>query len=343
VAFSRVRHLAGRLPAWRDSLKKFIQAVIALAISTAALAQVDANRVVLTINGEEIKGAEYYRRMEFLPNVGMRLGDRYAEFPPGFMTIERLITERLVYQVAKANNCLPTEGEIQAEYARAKAENPKYVQDWIDSGKLLEDLLNQFKYELTTFKLVTRGITITDQEVDDYYKANKASRFTIPKRVKLRVIVVDSEEKKTAVDNELAAGKPFGEVAQKYSIDVTKVAQGEYGTVPLDDLAEPVRNALATTSIGKTTVWIPAKEQFVKFFKEDTVPETVIPLDDKVRRDIRTRLMLDKGRVKNDIAKLMLEARKNAKIDIKNKEFAEVYKKFNENYISQQEAKTGSK
>ncbi len=324
-------------------MKKFIQALIVLSVAASSLAQIDPARVVVTINGEEIKGAEYYRRMEFLPNVGKRLGDRYAEFPPGFMTIEQLITERLVYQLAKAANCLPTDGEIQAEYARAKAENPKYVQDWIDSGKLLEDLLNQFKYELTTFKLVTKGITITDQEVDDYYKANKASKFTVPKRVKLRVIVVDSEDKKTAVDNELKAGKAFGEIAQKYSVDVTKVAQGQYGTVPIDDLAEPVRNALNTTSIGKATVWIPAKDQFVKFLKEDAIPESVVPLDDKVRRDIRTRMMLDKGRVKNDIAKMMLDARKTAKIDIKNKEFAEAYKKFIDNYLSQQEAKTGTK
>lgn len=324
-------------------MKKFIQALIALSIAASSLCQVDPNRVIVSINGEDIKGDEYYRRMEFLPNVGKRLGDRYAEFPPGFMTIEQLITERIIYQLAKTNNCLPTDGEIQAEYARAKAENPKYVQDWTDSGKLLEDLLNQFKYELTTFKLVTKGITVTNQEVDDYYKANKSSRFTIPQRVKLRVIVIDTEDKKAAIDSELGAGKAFGEVAAKYSIDVTKVAQGTYGTVPVTDLAEPVRNALATTAIGKSTVWIPAQKQFVKFLKEDVIPETIVPLDEKVRRDIRTRMMLDKGRVKNDVAKMMLDARKNAKIDIKNKEFAEAYKKFIDNYVSQQQAKTGTK
>lgn len=324
-------------------MKKFVQAFVSVALAASALAQVDPNRVVAVINGEEIKGAEYYRRMEFLPNVGKRLGDRYAEFPPGFMTIDQLITERLILQLAKANNCLPTEGEVQAEFARRKAENPKFVDDWVEAGKLIEDLLNDIKVELATFKLTTRGITITDQEVEDFYKANKASKYTIPKRVKLRVIVVDSEEKKAAVDSELAAGKPFGEVAQKYSIDVTRVAQGLYGLAALDDLAEPVRNALATTSIGKTTGWIPANEQFVKFLKEDTLPETIIPLDDNLRREIRKRLMLDKGRVKNDIARMMLEARKQAKIEIKNKEFAEAYKKFIDNYLSQQEAKLGGK
>jgi len=324
-------------------LKKFIQALIFLSWAATTLAQVDPNRVVVTINGEQVKGDEYYRRMEFLPNVGKRLGDRFAEFPPGFMTIEQLITERLVFQLAKEKNCMPTEGEVQAEFARLKAENPKNVQDWIEAGKLIEDLLTKIKYDLATFKLVTRGITITDQEVDEFYKANKASKFTIPKRVKLRVIVVDSEDKKAAVDKELTDGKSFGEVAQKYSLDVTKVAQGEYGTVPLDDLTEPVRNALSTTPIGKSTVWIPAKDQFVKFLKEDAIAETVIPLDDKLRWEIRKRLMLDKGRVKNDIAKMMLEARKNAKIDIKNKEFAEAYNKFIQNYMSQQEAKTGAR
>ena len=74
--------------------------------------QVDPARVVAVINGEEIKGAEYYRRMEYLPGAGKMLGDRFAEFPPGFMAIEQIITERLVYQLAKQKHCLPTDAEI---------------------------------------------------------------------------------------------------------------------------------------------------------------------------------------------------------------------------------------
>ena len=52
---------------------------------------VDPNRVVLVINGEEIKGAEYYRRMEYLPGVGSQMGASFSDFPPGFLTIQQLI------------------------------------------------------------------------------------------------------------------------------------------------------------------------------------------------------------------------------------------------------------
>jgi hypothetical protein len=326
-------------------LKKILTTCTLALLALSSFAQVDPNRVVVTVNGEEIKGAEYYRRMEYLPGVGRRYGDRFAEFPPGFMTIEQLVTEKLVYQLAKSKGCLPSDQEIQTEFEKLKKETPKYVDQWIESGRLMDDLLNQLKYDLAQFKIVTNGIIVTDNEVKDFYKTHP-DIFTIPKRVKLRVIVVDTEAKMADVDKALASGTPFADVAKTYSLDVTKVAGGEYGTVPLTNMTESVRKAIEETKITQTTKWISSdakNSNYIKFLVEDILAEVLLPLDENAQRSTRRRMMLERGSKKNNIDAMMTEARKNAKVDIKQKDFADAYKKFIDNYLKQQEAKAGSK
>jgi len=300
-------------------------------------AQLDPSRVVAVVNGEEIKAAEYYQRMEFLPGVGKRIGDRFAELPPGFLTLEQLITERLVLQLARNKGCLPTDSEVQAEFERMKKEDPNLVQRWTSSGRTLPELLYDVKVNLAGFKLKTFGITITDQEVHDFYKKNP-SMFTVEKRYKLRVIVVDAATRQK-VDEDLKAGKPFAEVAKQWSMDLTKVEGGLVGAVPASRLNETVRNAVSNTRIGQTTDWIVNGERHAKFLLEDVLPEQVLPLDDKLKADIRKRLMLDRGNVRNNVQKEMADLRAKSKIDIKNPEFSQLYDRMIGTYLAQETAK----
>lgn len=327
------------------SLRKLVAGLVLGAVASTLWAQVDPNRVVFVVNGEEIKGAEYYRRMEYLPGAGKMLGDRFAEMPPGFMTIETMITERLVYQLAKQQHCMPTDDEVKAELERAKLDNPKIEDDWLASGRLIEDLLNQYRFELAQFKLATIGTIITDTQVDDHYK-KYPTEFTIPKQLKLRVIAVDSSEKKDEVDKALAAGTSFADAASKFSVDVTRIDGGLYGIVPEDGVKEPAKSALEGLAVGKATDWLPVKDQplFLKFYKEDVYPAKLLPLDARLRETTRRRLMLETANDKktNNVAKMMADMRRNAQIDIKQKDFAAAYDKFIKNYLKQQDAKTGA-
>jgi len=321
-------------------LKLILSAALAALAATAAFGQVDLNRTVVTVNGEDIKGGEYYHRMEYLPGVGKRMGSAYSEFPPGFLTMEQLITEHLVLQLAKEKGALPTDMEVDAEYRVRKDDNPNLDTLWIASGQTMEDLKYQIRLELAKFKIQTFGITITNQEVDKFYKDHPTD-YTIPKRMQLRVIVVNTDADRDAVDKALAAGTKFADVASKYSIDISKAGGGEYGTVPETVLSAEVRDAVAATKIGGITTWLTSQAQgstdksYVKFLVEDVKKEELVPLDEKVRRQTRRRLMLDKGAVKNDIEKEMKAMRGKAKIDIKQAEFRDSYKKFIDAYLKE--------
>ena len=205
---------------------KFL-ALPSLLLATAAFAQVDPARTVATINGEEIKGAEYYRRMEYLDGVGKPMGQVFTQLPPGLLTLDALITEKLVFQLAREKGVYPSDLEVTKELEVRAQKDPTYLSRWKSSGKSDEELRYEVRYALAQYKLQTYGITIADGEIDAFYAA-QPKRFTIPKRLKLRVIGAVTEEDKAAVDKDLAAGKPFSEVAKARSAEANASRGGEY-------------------------------------------------------------------------------------------------------------------
>ncbi|MBS1719446.1 MAG: SurA N-terminal domain-containing protein [Armatimonadetes bacterium] len=297
------------------------------ALASVSVGQVDPARVVAVVNGEEIKGAEYYRRMEFLPGVGRFLGNRFAEMPPGFMTLDELISEKLVLQLAKKLEVSPSDAEIEAELRYRLEQSPNFLKEFTDNGISKDDVKNLLKLELAKFKIVTKGITFTDAEVTDHYTKN-ISRFTIPKRYQLSVIAVSNEDLKKKVDAGLAAGKSFEDVAKEFSEDLTKRIGGDLGLLPDYALMDPVREALNGVKIGGVTKWLQIGPAWAKYKFVDAKAAEKMPLTPSLREKIRREQMLVRGSIKNDLKKLMNQARKDAVVDIKSKEFADIYKKF---------------
>lgn len=314
-------------------------------LATAAFAQVDPSRTVATINGEEIKGAEYYRRMEYLGGVGKQLGRVYSELPPALLTLDALITEKLVMQLAREKGVYPSDLELTKELEVRAVKDPSYLTRWKASGKTDEELRGQVRYELAQYKLQTYGITIADGEIDAFYAA-QPKRFTTPKRLKLRVIAVANDADKAAVDKDLAAGTAFSKVAQARSLDASRARGGEYATVPVDALAPGMKTAVGDLKKGQVSPWVPTKqddqEAWVKFLVEDILPESKQKLDADTRREVRRDLAVQRGRVKNDLAKELKDLRRKAKIDIAAPEFAEAYKRFIQQYLGDAPAAPGT-
>lgn len=323
-------------------MKKAIFAGLLLALAGAAIAQVDAARTVATVNGTEIKGSEYYRRMEFLPGVGRNMGDGFAEFPPGFLTLEQLITEKLIFQLAKDKGVYPSDTEVQAELDYRKSKNPKYGDEWLAGGRTQQELMYEVRFDLAQFKLLTAGIVITDQQVDAFYKdtANQ-NMFTLPKQVTLRVIVVRTQADADTVDKDLAAGKQFADVAKAHSVDVTSSQGGDYGTVPLTMMSADVAKSLNALQAGQATEWFASKSidpvtnqaAKFKFLLVKVTPASVQPLTADLRHQIRQQMMMDQGKFKNHIKADLDAMRAKATIDIKEKAFADAYKKFIDAYL----------
>ena len=289
----------------------------ALAIAGAAFAtaQHDPSKTMIVVNGSPIKADVYYRRMEILPNVGRNNNGRYQPATPGFLTLQTLINEILLVQLAAERKVTPTAAEIQEEYDAKLHDAPEIPQILKAAGVSEADYRNDLMIQLCEFKIITQGINITDQEVESYYKTNLPN-YTVPKRWKVRVIVVTSDAKMKQVDDELRAGKAFSAVATAMSEDVTKVDGGLLGEVTEEQMGPAVKEPLLALQKGQTSGWIKGEgETRVKYLIDDILPSSVFPLDKYLARQIRRTLMTDRGRNRNNIFKLMADFRKKARIE----------------------------
>lgn len=293
-------------------MKRVLIPLFVWAICAFASAQSDPTKPVLTVNGESVGGMEYFRRMEFLPGVGKLVGDRFVSSWPGYLAMQQLINERLLLQLAKEKGVYPKPADVTKAVNDRVTANPTMMANLEKVGISKADFERQVTIDLAEFNLITMGVNITDIEVEKFYKDNP-SRFTMPRRYKLRMIAVTTEGKE-AVDADLKAGKKFEDVAKTHSKAPSAKdggAMGEY--VPVTAFAEPTKVVLMRTKIGGVSDWIQGETgNWFKFFVIDAKAEEKVPLDAKLRGDIRTQMMVDRGRVRNNIDKMMMEMRRKA-------------------------------
>ena len=310
----------------RRAFPLLLLAAIAASPAAAQAPNLDANAAVATVNGEAIKAGDYYRRLEwFQPDPNSAYVR--ANLPVGFQVLRQMISERMILQLAKSKGVAPTAPEIDARLAELYAQSPGLKAQLAESGRSESEIRSELAAQEAQFKLVTAGITITDQEVEKHYKESPAE-YRLPARYALSVIAVADEAGEKAVDAQLAAKKPFADVAKTLSIDpTTKASGGSYGNVEETDLSGAVRDAIVATKAGGTTAWIKGEktETRVKFLVASVTPAKVVPMDAALKTSIRRRLMLDRGNVKNSVAKDLDAATKAAVVTIAQPQFQKIY------------------
>ena len=308
-------------------------AVAALGLAAVGSTQIDPSKTIATVNGEAITGNEYYHRMEFMPGVVMSIGNHPVESTPGFFAISQLISEHLLYQLAKNKGCLPSAQEVNDELELRLHENPKFEQDMLDRGLSESDVKNSIKYDLTKFKLQTFGITVTDQEIQDRYKKNPAE-FTRAKQLHVRLIAVKTDAEAAAVDAELKTGKSFADVAKSRSIDVTKASGGDMGTLPIDYFAGQVQTAVGGLKVGGTTAWLPvgsgSAAAKVKYQVVEITPAKLVPLDKYVMISTRRLMMVQRSQGKVNLQKEIEDMRAKSKVTITLPQFQDLWNQLNE-------------
>ena len=302
--------------------------IIALAISAALLGR-QGTETVATINGETLTAKNYYRRMEYLPGLGRRTSTgQFIEIMPAIATLDALVTETLLLQIAASKGLMPSEQEIDQEVSYRVRKNSSYIGDWQLVGRTMPELRHMIKVERAQFKIQTEGIVVTESDIQSNYEGAKASRYTIPPRVKLKVIIVNNADSKTKVDNGFKAGKSFESLATEFSTDPSKAIGGDFGVIPVDLLGDEVKSAIKTMKVGERTAWIGKEGVFAKFQVEALLPQAIIPLDGDVKEDLRREMMIRRGQGKVNMGNLIREARINAKISIASPEIDKAYKQF---------------
>jgi parvulin-like peptidyl-prolyl isomerase len=307
---------------------KLASLLIAASLAISSFAQLGSD-TFMDVNGEKLTVTDFYRRMQFLPGLGRQTPQGFQSVNPGFATIDALLTEMVLLQVAKDRGVAPKDVDVDREIASRIKRQPTLLEDWRTAGRTDAEYRQQIKVGLAQYNLTTEGIIVTDLDVKNLYDVAKKDRFMTSGTVDMRLIMVTDEKTKKLVDADLKAGKSFADTATKYSTDDSKKVGGDYGTIPLTLLAPKLKAVVEKLKAGQTTDWIASESaSFAKFLVSKVTPEVVQPLTKELTDELRREIALRKGQQKNDLVKVVREARAKAKVSISDPSYDKVFQEL---------------
>jgi peptidyl-prolyl cis-trans isomerase SurA len=235
-------------------------AAMAFAAAAGCNKQVQhAPDVWAVVNGKEIKREEvdkYYRTQVNPEGQEPALEESLSK---KLNVLDELIYNEILLEKAKKLNLEASDGEVEDKFTEMKS---PYTEDEFqrrlsDQAMSVEDLKFQLRRQLSIQKLLNREvvakITITDQDVTDFYNANKAQFNVAEPQYHIAQIVVtprkeqqirnrknddatneaEAQRKVKMLMDRLNSGADFAQLAMDYSEDLnTAGTGGDLGYVP---------------------------------------------------------------------------------------------------------------
>jgi hypothetical protein len=130
-------------------------------------------------------------------------------------------------------------------------------------------------------------------EVAGYYQAH-AGDFARPERVRLRQILTEDRATAEQALREIAAGKPFEEVARRLSRDPSAASGGYQGELARGDLPPAFAEVIFALKPGEVSRLVPAEYGFHIFQVTGREPAQVVPLE-QARGEILRKLRQERA------------------------------------------------
>ncbi|MCX7974030.1 MAG: peptidyl-prolyl cis-trans isomerase [Candidatus Aminicenantes bacterium] len=244
----------------------------------------------------QYQGSEYYDQVEQLKK----------------QLLDMIINEMLLLQLAKEKqinvseqvkvyveniikeNRLESEAELRRELARQNIDYNDFVR------QIEENLLKQAVISTE----VDRTIVLEESELIKYYQ-DHPEEFTEPEEITLKAIFLSSENhseqelevKKKEIDEKLAAGEEFDEVAALLSDPPLKELKGNLGTFKKGELESSLQAATNDLRVGEISPWLKAKNGWYRLKLEER-KESRLKTFEEVRRLIEEKIFMDKRQKK---------------------------------------------
>ncbi|RJQ52985.1 MAG: hypothetical protein C4521_08745 [Actinobacteria bacterium] len=255
---------------FRRALIGALAATLAVVIFITGCSVVQGE-VAAVVNGENIYAKEVdeqFTQMQgqhdtFEGKQGKQMEKQFKQ-----RILDKLISDKLVEQEAEKLGVSPDQKEVDQRFEQLKKQFSSEAQfnDALQKAKLTPDKLKEsIAQQLIVQKLMTKLVKnqkVTDKEIADYYKKNKA-QFLQPEKYRVSHVLVKPTDKKVAdkVYSQLSGGASFATVAKKYSIDPqSKTKGGDIGFVSVGEVVPEFGSAMSKLKIGQLSK--PVKSQF---------------------------------------------------------------------------------
>lgn len=163
-----------------------------------------------------------------------------------------------------------------------------------------KELLRRFAVDKTL-----KDVTVTDQEVKEYYDKNK-DRFATPESVRASHILVSDDAEMKKVQDDLKGGMSFEDAAKKHSTCPSKEKGGDLGFFSKGQMVPEFEKAAFAMKPGETSKE-PVKTQFgLHLIKVVEKKEASVHPFDEVKEQIKETVLTEKqGKLyQEELAKL---------------------------------------
>jgi len=218
------------------------------------------------VNGTEIKRdeAEKYYRSQVNPEAQAPSQEEALSLK--LNVVDQLIIEEILLERAKKLNLEASDGEVEDKFTELKSgyTEDEFQRKLKDGGKNVDDLKRDLRRQLSIQKLLNREvaakITITDQDVSDFYNANRGQFNVAEQQYRVSKIEItprkdplirnrknddatneaEAQRKAKMLEDKLNSGADFATLASDYSEDPnTAAAGGDLGYIPESSLNAP--------------------------------------------------------------------------------------------------------
>ncbi|MBW2995857.1 peptidylprolyl isomerase [Candidatus Woesearchaeota archaeon] len=242
--------------------KRTITIIALIAVLVVLAVAFNLNRfmlkeVVAAVNGEEITADELEEKYDFFffltgyPESYRQIIDKEAY-------LNQMINEELLLQEAAKNRISVLDKEVEEDLDelidRSPVTKAEFEINLNEAGFNMRDLFDYYRNQMIITELLEEefsDIEISEEEIKSYYNANKDSFVGEKGEIRLKHILVETQEEAEEILAELKKGADFASLAKERSIGPSGVNGGDLGFVSLGQMVQEFEEAAFKLNVNQ--------------------------------------------------------------------------------------------